>query len=306
MLGLFAGPRVASRVRNRTLTLIFAASLSTLACGPRGGDKLDDNELAGAEGGASSASAARCTARTVQDEVKRQLFARAAEIRGGNGDDYASIAEFAVLQLDGMMPSGAVKSIDCTGRATLRLPAGLRVAGGRTTLGGDIGYNVSAGVRGDVTLGLSDSIAVPLATLTQVRAASSAPVPSREPVAIPSERSAPEPSSDPVEQPKPVRAPTPAPDVARPSFNCSAARTRGERAVCGNPSLAALDREMAAQYRTAVANGGPDDRRLLAQTRDRFLGFRDRCGSDACIANTYRGRMREIDDIVAGRWQPPR
>ena len=76
--------------------------------------------------------------------------------------------------------------------------------------------------------------------------------------------------------------------------------------MCDNPALAALDRGMAAQYRSAAANGGPDERRLLVQTRDRFLGFRDRCTNDACIANTYRGRMREIDDIVAGRWRGDR
>jgi hypothetical protein len=301
-------------MRTTTLSLILAASLSTLACGPRGSDKLDDNELASAEGGASIESATRCTAQTVQDEVKRQLFARAAEIRGGNGDDYASIAGFAVLQLDGATPGAAGsagQSIDCGGRATLRLPAGLRVAGGRTTLGGDVGYNVAGGPRGAVTLGLSDSIAIPLATLTQARASSPAraptPPPEPAPVLIPSQPDAPQSPIALPPEPRPQPAPAPAPIAnARPSFDCRAARTPGERAVCDSPSLAALDRDMAAQYRSAVANGGPQDRALLAQTRDRFLTYRDRCGTDACIANTYRGRMREIADIVAGRWQPTR
>ena len=36
----------------------------------------------------------------------------------------------------------------------------------------------------------------------------------------------------------------------------------------------------------------------LERSRNRFLAFRDRCPSDACIADTYRGRMREIRDIV--------
>jgi hypothetical protein len=35
----------------------------------------------------------------------------------------------------------------------------------------------------------------------------------------------------------------------------------------------------------------------------RFLSFRDRCGSDRCIADAYRGRITEIRDIVDGRWQ---
>jgi hypothetical protein len=45
-------------------------------------------------------------------------------------------------------------------------------------------------------------------------------------------------------------------------------------------------------------------RALLERTRGRFLGFRDRCRTDACIADSYRGRITEIRDIVDGRWRP--
>jgi hypothetical protein len=41
---------------------------------------------------------------------------------------------------------------------------------------------------------------------------------------------------------------------------------------------------------------------LLTRTRDSFLIYRDRCTSNDCIAETYRGRMREIRDIMLGRW----
>jgi hypothetical protein len=43
---------------------------------------------------------------------------------------------------------------------------------------------------------------------------------------------------------------------------------------------------------------------MLERTRGRFLAYRERCGSDACIADAYRGRIREIRDIMAGRWHP--
>ena len=46
-----------------------------------------------------------------------------------------------------------------------------------------------------------------------------------------------------------------------------------------------------------------EEQEQLRQTRDRFLGYRDQCRDNRCISNTYRGRMREIDDIMAGRWQ---
>lgn len=306
-------------MRISSFALILCVSLATLACGPRNKDKLEDNELASAEGGtrSSGTGATRCTARTTHDEVKRQLFARAAEIRGSNGDNYERIAGFALIQIDGAAPVSAGAGgalVECRGHATLRLPSGLKVAGGRTTLGGDIGYSVGVGQRGTVTLGQSDTIAIPLATLTQNRAAPPAPEPApasndfegqpdvREPVR--------EPATAPIDRPRPLPAPLPSPkvsnDSARPSFNCNRARTAGERAVCNSDSLAALDRTMAAQYRSAAANGGPNERRLLVQTRDRFLGYRDRCGTEACIANAYRGRMREIDDIMAGRWRGDR
>ena len=104
------------------------------------------------------------------DEIKRQLFARAAEIRGSNGDNYAKIAGFAVLAARrrgaGRRRRRATQLVDCRGHATLRLPAGLAVAGGRTTLSGDIGYSVAPGAaRRRSTLGQSDAIAIPLATL---------------------------------------------------------------------------------------------------------------------------------------------
>ena len=63
---------------------------------------------------------------------------------------------------------------------------------------------------------------------------------------------------------------------------------------------------MAAQYGRAVDQASPEQRELLRQTRDRFLGYRDRCPNRQCIGDAYVGRMREIRDIMDGRWQAPR
>jgi uncharacterized protein len=89
----------------------------------------------------------------------------------------------------------------------------------------------------------------------------------------------------------------------RPSFNCARARTRGEIAVCNSAELAALDRQMAGFYQNAYRGAEPEARALLERTRRSFLTFRDRCGSDRCIADAYRGRITEIRDIVDGRWR---
>jgi uncharacterized protein len=102
-------------------------------------------------------------------------------------------------------------------------------------------------------------------------------------------------------------APQPAapPTAARPSFDCSGARTRGEAAICNDNSLAALDRDMTDEYGRAFAVASPEQRILLRQTARGFNGYRDRCPDRQCIANAYRGRIREIRDIVEGRWQQP-
>lgn len=76
--------------------------------------------------------------------------------------------------------------------------------------------------------------------------------------------------------------------------------------MCSDPELASLDRLMAAQYVAALRRADSSERALLQRTRDEFLGHRDQCPSDACVAQTYRGRMREISDIMSGRWEPPR
>lgn len=74
--------------------------------------------------------------------------------------------------------------------------------------------------------------------------------------------------------------------------------------MCSDSGLASLDRQMAAQFNRAMANASPGERQMLVRTRNRFLSHRDRCGSDSCIADTYRGRMAEISDIMSGQWRP--
>jgi hypothetical protein len=88
--------------------------------------------------------------------------------------------------------------------------------------------------------------------------------------------------------------------VARPSFDCRRARARSEIAVCGDAGLASLDRRMSAQFFAALRSARPGQRALLQRSRSRFLAYRNRCGSSACIAEAYRARIREIDTIMTG------
>lgn len=95
---------------------------------------------------------------------------------------------------------------------------------------------------------------------------------------------------------EPVRSAT----AARPSFNCRNARSRSERMVCSSNRLAAKDRAMSSIFYSALADADPRTRAELRRTRDRFLAYRERCGSEACIAEAYDGRVAEIRDIMAG------
>ena len=296
--------------------LLIAALIASAACNRNNGDRLTDDDIAAAAGVKDEeqveTSDARCTSARTHDAIKRELFRRAAEIRGSNAESYARISDFAVFQVVDaapVAPSSAEEAVECRGRATLRLPPNLGVAGGRTSLLGSIGFSVGRMAKGAapvVSLTDDEAITIPLATLSQKRASTPSSTPVAEPRAT-------EPASDPLAPtaaalPPPPPAPPvvaaePAPPRIRPSFDCRSARTRGEIAVCSSASLANLDQAMAAQYRSAVANADPAKARLLRETRDRFLGYRDRCPDEACIATTYRGRMREISDIVAGRWR---
>jgi uncharacterized protein len=71
--------------------------------------------------------------------------------------------------------------------------------------------------------------------------------------------------------------------------------------VCGSNSLAARDRAMSSLFYSALADADPRTRAALRRTRDRFLAYRDRCGSEACVAEAYQGRMQEIRDIMSER-----
>ena len=107
----------------------------------------------------------------------------------------------------------------------------------------------------------------------------------------------PEPRVEP--RPEPRAEPVRATASARPSFNCRNARSRSERMVCSSDGLAARDRAMSSLFYSALADADPGTRAQLRRSRDRFLAYRERCGSEACMADAYEGRMQEIRDIMS-------
>lgn len=284
-------------MRNFFLSLAaLAVLLTATACGKkRPEDALNDDFMANAVVGPDAAAQPEtlCAKSSTYDKIKLELFRQAAEVRGRDQAAFDKIAAYSVVRVEEPVlrqKDEALRTITCTARLTLDLPPGLAVVGGRRSLDASIGYTVQPAADGSgdvVTLAGTDSITIPLATLART---ARAPAPPPRPA--PADPLAP--AADPL-------APQPAPprvSSARPSFNCSNARTRSERAVCGSSGLAALDRSMAEVYNYAM--NGADARTAfeLRRTRDRFLAYRERCSTDACIADTYRGRIREINDII--------
>ena len=270
-------------------------------------DRLTDDQVAG--GTAADDPEKRCGSQRTYDLIKRELFRRAGQLRGSDQKAFDRLAAYSVVRMDAPMLQGHDEDlgrISCAGALALDLPPGVAVVGGRRTLTANIGYAIqpSADGNGDVlTLTNAEGIIAPLATLARIGSTTGdplAPAPAAEPGDAVTE-----PAEDPLATaPPPPVAATPAPrPTASPSFNCRDASTRGEIAVCNDAGLAGLDRQMASQFNAALSRADEHQRGLLQRTRGRFLSYRDACRTDSCIADTYRGRMREIQDIMAGRWQ---
>lgn len=267
-------------------------------------DKLTGNQVAAAQPQVSAEK--RCASQATYELIKRELFRRAAQLRGSDQAAYDKLGAYAVARMENPVvesESNATGAVNCSGSLSLDLPPGVAVVGGRRTLNSDVDYTVQPAADGSgnvILLRNADAIIAPLATLARV----AQPVTST--TATQTNATTPEqpPTGAPALQPSPAQPAAPRPSGASASFDCTKARTRGEIAVCSDAGLATLDRNVAAQYARSVSQASPEQRDLLIETAHRFYAYRDRCPSNACIGDAYVGRMREIRDIMEGRWRP--
>lgn len=80
------------------------------------------------------------------------------------------------------------------------------------------------------------------------------------------------------------------------SFDCKKAALPDEKVVCANPTLAALDLNMAANYR--LARGIAKNPKVLRESQESWLRQRHTCGSDIeCLRKVYVGRIKELSDL---------
>ncbi|MCL6730520.1 lysozyme inhibitor LprI family protein [Sphingomonas hankyongi] len=251
-----------------------------------------------------------CSKKATYDLIKRELFRRAAQVRGSDQAAFDRLSSYATLRMENpVMESedSGTGAVNCSGSLSLDLPLGVAVVGGRRTVSAEVDYSVQQATDDSgpvVLLRNADPIITPLATLARIAEPAAQPASPDANVVSPADPLAPQPEA----QPAAPMAPRSEPRAVntRPSFDCGNAGTRGEIAVCSDAGLATLDRQMAAQFNRALGIAGPNERSILQRTRSRFLSYRDSCQTNGCIADAYRGRMREISDIMSGRWQPPR
>ena len=96
-------------------------------------------------------------------------------------------------------------------------------------------------------------------------------------------------------------SPSPAADAAdsgpiRASFDCAAARSYGETAVCADAALAAKDRDLAEAWRELSERGLLDVE--VRQAQRRWRGERDACTAPACVGSAYDQRLKALREIA--------
>lgn len=294
-----------------TLALIGGLLLLVLLVGyfaTRGNadqDKLTGKDLAQSESTAPNPEKL-CASKATYDLMKHDLFRRAAQLRGSDQAAYDRISASASLRMENpVMESedSSTGAVNCSGSLSLDLPPGIAAVGGRRSLSANIDYTIQPAADGSgsvVLLRNADSIIAPLATLGRVSQPAAEPaLPETSDESNAFEQPEPDVSqSESANQPVGPKTSYP----GRPSFDCADASSKSEIAVCSDSGLSALDVNMAKEYRRALSSASPEEQALLRRTRDRFLAYRDRCPNRACIGDAYVGRMREIRDIMEGRW----
>lgn len=83
-------------------------------------------------------------------------------------------------------------------------------------------------------------------------------------------------------------------------FDCAKAKSWVEKTICADAALSKLDDELTAKYRAALRKT-TDAGALRASQRSWLKQRRDACQTGACLADVYRDRRRQLEQIVAGR-----
>jgi uncharacterized protein YecT (DUF1311 family) len=268
-----------------------------------------------------------CASEGTYDRLKELVFDEAARIRNSDPRNLDPLAAGSLVRMEDPVVKSRDEDLNvtvCKGKFILELPPGAENAfDGMRRVSADVEYSAQAAADGSglvyqmdgaepiiyrlATFGIAGQ---PLPKIVEVPQPSGPPAAPPQVAMVQPEPAAPPPAAgSPAPAPAP-KAPTPAPKTkveqpaqrtaSSPSFSCRYARTATERMVCGSPSLAAKDRQMASIYYAAMATADAPTRAHLRRSRDAFLTRRERCGSEDCVVAAYNSRIAEIRSISRG------
>ncbi|MGS1017429.1 lysozyme inhibitor LprI family protein [Allosphingosinicella humi] len=249
-----------------------------------------------------SAVANACAAGETYSRLKALVFDRAGQVPGADAASLDALEAASVVRMENPVTRSvdeALELANCAGRFVLELPPGAEKGfNGARRLAVDVDYSAQAATDGSglaYRIEGADRIIGALAAFNLKYAA-------MPPESLPEGASGP--LGDLGIEALPPDADGPESQVgeardSRPSFSCRDARSESERMICASSSLAARDRALAGLYYSAMAKADPRTRGELRATQGTFLAYRARCIDEACIADAYEGRMREIRDILA-------
>lgn len=244
-----------------------------------------------------------CASAATYNRLKEVAFEEAVRIRNADPANLDTLATHSVVRMENPVVKSQDEALNvtvCTGTFILELPPGAeRAFGGERRLTAEIEYSAQRAADGSglvYQISGAEPIIYKLAAfdLQNQPVRVSQPEPESQPTDF-AEAALPSPPPDEPAAAPPASAPR---QASRPSFNCRVAGSPSERMVCSSERLAALDRQMSSQFYSALPEADRQARRRLRQTRDAFLAYRDRCPDEACVAEAYQGRMREIRDIM--------
>jgi uncharacterized protein len=85
------------------------------------------------------------------------------------------------------------------------------------------------------------------------------------------------------------------------SFNCAAAKTPTEHAICDNPQISTLDEQTAGLYFRIISSGAPAG--LVSQVKSSqvsFLGQRNQCGAGYnCLISAYTSQIMYLKNVAS-------
>ncbi|QYE34687.1 hypothetical protein KZX46_18320 [Polymorphobacter sp. PAMC 29334] len=82
-----------------------------------------------------------------------------------------------------------------------------------------------------------------------------------------------------------------------PGFNCRRARNDITAAICSDAGLAALDRQLTSRFAALDRSADPATVQRIHHGETTFLNARQTCPDRDCIADAYRLRLRELDEV---------